>query len=72
LKPEWWGSPLVQECQEEKACGGGGDGGGGGDDDNDIAWTVLSLVTCSFPLTVEKSSEGLSLALFPTWLIFHN
>ena len=22
LKPEWWGSPLVQEkCQEEKACG---------------------------------------------------
>jgi len=20
LKPEWWGSPMVQECREEKVC----------------------------------------------------
>jgi hypothetical protein len=27
LKPEWWGSPVVQENDD--------DGGGGGDDDDD-------------------------------------
>jgi hypothetical protein len=37
-----------------------------------IACRVLGLMTSFGPLRVKKSLEGLSLALFPTWLIFHN